>query len=124
MRRQQIKLAIVTNGGLEGQKTKIGLLGIQDFFDTVVISGAVGFGKPDRRIFELALSEIGSQAQQAWFVGDHPRNDILGAESAGLTPIWMSGRHPWPSEVPEPQMQISALPELVALIEAAASRGG
>jgi FMN phosphatase YigB (HAD superfamily) len=32
---------------------------------------------PDPRIFAQALAAIDCAASQAWFVGDHPRNDVL-----------------------------------------------
>ena len=43
--------------------------GILHFFDTIILSSEVGFGKPQREIFELALNAIGIQdgALRAFF---------------------------------------------------------
>lgn len=60
---------------------------------------------------------MGCQASQAWFVGDHPVNDVLGAAAVGLRPIWLRGVHSWPSDHPMPASQIGALPELVGLVQ-------
>lgn len=73
--------------------------------------------KPDPRIFARALAEVGCQASQAWFVGDHPVNDVRGAAAAGLRPIWLTGVQPWPPDQPEPEWQIGALIELVAMVQ-------
>jgi putative hydrolase of the HAD superfamily len=112
-----IRLGIVTNGRAQGQHTKIAQLGIRPYLSAVVISEAVQIEKPDPRIFARALAEVGCQASQAWFVGDHPVNDILGAAAAGLRPIWLTGVHPWPTGHPAPQWHIGALIELVALVQ-------
>jgi putative hydrolase of the HAD superfamily len=114
---QGIRLGIVTNGTAQGQRTKISQLGIRPYLSAVVISEAVQIEKPDPRIFARALAEVGCQASQAWFVGDHPVNDVLGAAAAGLRPIWLTGVHPWPMGHPAPQWQIGALIELVALVQ-------
>jgi len=114
---QGMRLGIVTNGRVQGQHTKIAQLGIRPHLSAVVISEAVQIEKPDPRIFARALAEVGCQASQTWFVGDHPVNDVLGAAAAGLRPIWLTGVHPWPPGHPAPQWQIGALIELVALVQ-------
>jgi putative hydrolase of the HAD superfamily len=114
---QGMRLGIVTNGRVRGQHTKITQLGIRPYLSAIVISEAVQIEKPDPRIFVRALAEVGCQASQAWFVGDHPVNDILGAAAAGLRPIWLTGVHPWPTGYPAPQWQIGALIELVVLVQ-------
>jgi putative hydrolase of the HAD superfamily len=117
LRAQGIRLGIVTNGRAQGQRTKIAQLGIRPYLSAVIISEAVQIEKPDPRIFARALAEVGCQASQARFVGDHPVNDVLGAAAAGLRLIWLTGVHPWPAGHPAPQWQIGALIELVALVQ-------
>jgi putative hydrolase of the HAD superfamily len=58
--------------------------GLRRFFRVVIASTAVGRAKPDPRIFEYALHEIGAQAAEAWHVGDDPEADAIGATQAGL----------------------------------------
>lgn len=55
----------------------------------VVDSGAVGVEKPDPRIFDYALAELGMPPEGIWYVGDTPAFDITGARRAGLQPILM-----------------------------------
>jgi len=114
---QGIRLGIITNGVVRRQQPKIEQLQIRPYLSTVVISEAVHVKKPDPRIFAKALAKVGCQASQAWFVGDHPVNDVGGAASAGLRPIWLTGIHPWPLDKPEPQWQIDSLIELVSMVQ-------
>lgn len=112
-----IHLGIVTNGEIGFQEPKITRLSIDHYLSTVVISEAVQVQKPDPRIFAHALAAIGCAASQAWFVGDHPLNDVLGAAAAGLRPIWLTGVYSWPAEHPEPRWQIASLTDLVPLVQ-------
>jgi putative hydrolase of the HAD superfamily len=120
LRRRGFVLGVVTNGGERIQQSKIDALGIRALMGSVVISGVVGFDKPDVRIFERGLGELGCAGRDAWFVGDHPRNDILGAAAAGLQPVWLRGVHEWPAGTPLPSHQIDGLGELLEIVD----RGG
>jgi putative hydrolase of the HAD superfamily len=82
------KMAIVTNGRPALQGPIIQSLGIGDYFHSIVISKVEGFAKPDSRIFQLTLDRLGVAAQHAVFVGNHPVEDIQGAQQAGLRTIW------------------------------------
>ncbi len=55
----------------------------------VIDSGAVGVMKPDPRIFEIALEALGVAADAAWYIGDMPAFDVVGARRAGLRPFLM-----------------------------------
>lgn len=55
--------------------------------ELVVDSGNVGVMKPDPRIFHAALDLLGLDAEAAWYVGDMPAIDIVGARRAGLRPF-------------------------------------
>ena len=46
--------------------------------------------KPDRRIFEAALSTAGARADQSTMLGDSWSSDVLGAEGAGIRPVWFN----------------------------------
>jgi putative hydrolase of the HAD superfamily len=110
-----IHLGIVTNGEVQFQEPKIRQLSISRYLSTVVISEAVQVQKPDPRIFVHALAKIGCAALHTWFVGDDPINDVLGAASVGLRPIWLTGVQPWLPEHPAPTWQVAALGELVTM---------
>jgi putative hydrolase of the HAD superfamily len=62
-------------------------LGIE--VECVIDSGEVGVMKPDPRIFTIALEAMGIDAAGAWYVGDMPAIDVVGARRAGLNPLLM-----------------------------------
>lgn len=116
LRSRGIRLGLITNGGVKVQGGKIRALGLPNYLDSVCISAARGYKKPDREIFEMALAELGTSPEDAWFVGDNPECDVMGAQDAGMTPIWMRGYYTWPEGVPEPALKIDSLREIVELL--------
>ncbi|CAM4436912.1 HAD family hydrolase [Paenibacillus tarimensis] len=113
---EHLMLGIVTNGATVVQHTKIDRLGIRPMMKTVIVSEEAGLRKPDPGIFAAALREMNVQPEEVWFVGDHPVNDMIGAREAGLTPVWLRGKHPWPEDVTEPSIQIDRWQELLILL--------
>jgi len=61
--------------------------GLAPYMDATVISGEVGLKKPDKAIFALGVSSLGTDAKRTFFIGDHPELDFDGAENAGLQAI-------------------------------------
>lgn len=91
-----VKLGIVSNAdGVMGERLRqleivqVGP-GIGVGVGCVIDSGAVGCLKPDPRIFQLALDalEVDDPAN-AWYVGDIPGIDMVGAQGAGMRAICM-----------------------------------
>jgi len=83
-------LAVITNGGGDLQRQKLRDTGLEDAFELIVVSGEIGIMKPDPRIFEYALAELGVSADRAAHVGDTLSSDIEGATAAGVLPIWLN----------------------------------
>ena len=52
----------------------------------------MGFGKPDPRVFQLALDGLGVAASDAWCVGDNLVWDVGGAQALGIHGIWRDWR--------------------------------
>lgn len=88
--KKRYQIGVITNGPRDGQINKLKHSGLYDLFDVVVISGEVGYSKPDPRIFEIALKRLGLEKEEVIFVGDQFDKDILGAYNAGITPIWIT----------------------------------
>lgn len=80
------KTVLVTNNIKEAGDEWRSLVDLEGLFDAVVDSCVVGMRKPDARIFEHALAQVGSRPEQAVFLDDHPAN-VAGAQRAGLTGI-------------------------------------
>ncbi|MET0714691.1 MAG: HAD family hydrolase [Mycetocola sp.] len=85
-----IRVGVITNGEADYQQVKLERTGLSDRFEHVIASGAVGFAKPDPRIFEHACALFGIDPADALYVGDRLLTDAVGAASAGLTGIWLN----------------------------------
>jgi FMN phosphatase YigB (HAD superfamily) len=106
----------------------IDLLGLDDFFEVVLISGEMGFRKPHPRVFDKLAGSLGVDGGEMLYVGDDPEADIGGALSAGIQAVWFTyardrkspfplGARSDPSEIPAPEIpSISSWGELLALL--------
>ncbi|MHC4777063.1 MAG: HAD family hydrolase [Planctomycetota bacterium] len=81
-------LGLVTNGGEASQRWKIDKFGLGGFFDAVFIEGALGFGKPQEKVYALALETLGLDAPSTWMVGDNLVWDVEAPQRLGITGIW------------------------------------
>lgn len=82
------KLGIIANQSA-GTEERLVQFGIRDYFDVVAASAEAGVAKPDKRIFELALSQAGCSACDACMVGDRLDNDITPAAEMGMSTVWV-----------------------------------
>jgi len=90
LRRNNYKLAIVTNSDPVIQREKLQSCGIFKYFDAIVISGEQPHSKPHPSIFLKACSEIGVPPDQCVMIGDNPQHDIRGGVNAGvMATIWV-----------------------------------
>lgn len=86
---QDVKLALITNGGTRDQREKLTRFGLEHRFDHIAIAEEVGWRKPDPEIFAHATDALGVSADACWMVGDHLEWDIAGAQAARIgTAIW------------------------------------
>ena len=67
-------------------------VGINNFFDVILVSDAVGWRKPHGKIFEEALKRLGVEAREALYVGDSPEEDIKGAKQLGMKTVFVASQ--------------------------------
>jgi HAD superfamily hydrolase (TIGR01509 family) len=60
--------------------------GIGHLWDSITPSSEVGVQKPDPRIYQLAMQQLGVTADQTVFVG-HKSTELEGARNAGLKTV-------------------------------------
>ena len=107
------RLGLLSNGVPDVQREKIEGSGIGEYFVEIIISGEVGFGKPDPRIFRTMLDRLGAQPEEAAMVGNSLRSDIEGAQAVGMKTVWLNrgGRSHHDGSI-VPYMEIRGLEEL------------
>ena len=82
------KIAIVTNQTCQAQLAKLNKLDPDgSLIDVFITSEAVGFEKPDSRIFKAALEGLNLPGNQCLMVGDHLENDVKGAVGLGIAAV-------------------------------------
>lgn len=88
LKNRDIILGIITNGLGQFQMDNIIALGIEQYFKTILISEWEGIKKPDPEIFKRAMQQLNVSPNESIFVGDHPENDMKGAQSVGMKGVW------------------------------------
>ena len=83
------KIALLSNGNSKSQHDKIDQVGINKYFDEVMVSGDYDVHKPDPKIFEMMADKLNVKCEECLMVGDVFSSDILGASKAGMIPVWL-----------------------------------
>ena len=65
--------------------------GMLGYFDTLTFSDEVLLSKPSDEIFLMTLRAMGATPEQGLHVGDHVKNDVVGANRCGLKTVWITG---------------------------------
>lgn len=90
-------------------------LGLRRFFDAVV-AASDPHRKPHPAAFRRAYRLLGVRPAEAVYVGDSLANDVEGALSAGLIPVWVD-RHGDDYPLPNGARSIASLEELPSLLD-------
>lgn len=108
------RLHLASNGFHEVQYKKIKAAGMQDYFDTVILSEDAGANKPSKAFFDYALSITGAKAETSLMIGDNYNTDIIGAQGAGI-PVMLFKR--WDKDFTPPQPVDYAVDTLTEIID-------
>lgn len=87
LRERGYKLAICTNNVREWERLWRAMLPVDEIFDVVVDSAFVGTRKPERRIYELTLEQLGVPAGAAMLIDDIEVN-CAAARELGMRAVW------------------------------------
>ena len=116
IRDRGVKLGLVSNFD-ESLPDILKRESLYGYFDSVVVSALVDIEKPDPRIMAVSCRELGVEAADALYVGDHPF-DVYCAKEAGLDVVWVSRKdEKIPREVGrEPDFHIQAVADLLKVL--------
>lgn len=87
------KLGLISNADLSMQEV-LDHLALSGYFQSIIISAAVGVEKPDPLIYRTALESLGVAAEDSIFVDDVEEN-VLAAEELWMTAFLIdrTGQH-------------------------------
>ncbi|MFT6429890.1 MAG: putative hydrolase of the HAD superfamily [Halopseudomonas sp.] len=107
------QLATISNGNADVRR-----LGLDQYFSVIVSADEVGLSKPDPAPFLHALERAGVEPANTLHIGDHPVDDIQGAQDVGLHTLWFNRlKLDWPDQ-PRPSGEVSCLSEIPAWLTA------
>ena len=86
--KSKTRLGLITNGQSVKQRAKIDRFALEQYFESIFVEEEAGFGKPDLRIFGLALERFGTAPDRVWMVGDNLEWDVAAPQKLGITGIW------------------------------------
>jgi putative hydrolase of the HAD superfamily len=92
LREASVHVQIVSNIDDEQLDPMIQRFGLRDVTDAVTSSEQAASCKPDAAIYRTALDKAGVDAEQALFVGDSLRHDIVGPAAVGMQTAWLATR--------------------------------
>ena len=110
-----VSLALLTNGNKASQRGKINRFNLEPYFNYILVEEEFGMGKPDERVYLHALEQLGTNASDAWIVGDNLEWEVAAPQRLGITAIWHdhAGKGlPDGSDI-RPDRIIHSLPELL-----------
>jgi putative hydrolase of the HAD superfamily len=86
LRTAGLKLGLVSNAAYLPRlmRAQLDHLGLAGYFDSLTWSSAIGWRKPERRIYQQALDSLQVTPEQALFVGDRVREDVRGPKALGM----------------------------------------
>ncbi len=81
-------LAIISDGQTAYAVPELNAVGLFGYFDPVIVSGDFGYRKPDKRLFESALTAMKMEPSEVVFVGNDMYNDVHGAQKLGMKTVF------------------------------------
>lgn len=83
-----MKLAVVSDAPSREAWMRIYYLNLHHHFDVVLTFDDTNARKPSPIPFEMALSQLNIEAEEALMVGDWPERDVVGAKKLGIRTIF------------------------------------
>lgn len=84
-----IMTTLITNGDGKIQRYKIEKFNLEKYFDYTFIETEIGYGKPEEKIYKLALDKMNVSPQNTWSIGDNLIWDVKAPQNIGIYGIWV-----------------------------------
>jgi 2-haloacid dehalogenase len=96
------RLAILTNGISDVQRSRLASSPLEPYIERIVVSEDIGASKPDPAIFARACELMGVRDKaRVLMVGDALATDVLGAIRFGIDSCWFN----WKGAEPDPAIR-------------------
>ena len=88
-----VRLGMITDGRPEGQRAKIKCLGIEPYFEKIIITdelGGIAFRKPNTVAFEKMRDFFKVPYKSMVYIGDNPKKDFIAPELLGMESVYFN----------------------------------
>ena len=110
------KLAILSNGAPATLGALVKHSGLEPLFDAVISVDALRVFKPDQRVYQLAVEQLGVPKQKIGFVSSNCW-DAIGAKTFGFTVFWINRQNaPVDLHGAAPDHTIASLDQIAGLL--------
>lgn len=95
LKMKEIKIGIITDGRVDGQKNKIQVLGLERLVDDIIITdelGGVQFRKPNDISFRIMQCRWRIPFEQMAYIGDNLMKDFQAPKQLGMKSIWFKNQ--------------------------------
>ncbi len=120
LRAAKMRRGVITHGWTTKQSEKLVRLGIVDLFGSrdVFISDQVGIAKPNPKLYQFALREMGLLPGETMYVGDNLAHDITPPRTIGMHTAWInrSAKEGQDLEAAAPEFVVQDFRELATIL--------
>lgn len=109
MKKAHYPLAVVSDAQKVFYREESEMLGLNRFFDFIVLSTQFGFKKPDPRLFTLACTLLGVPPAKAIYIGNDPEVDVKGAKQIDMKAILLDREAKNKNQEPKPDFYATNL---------------
>lgn len=114
----RLETAILSNGAPQMLTDVVRAAGLKDLLDAVLSVEDVGVYKPDPRVYQLAVDQLGIPPEQICFQSSNAW-DAVGAKAFGFRVVWVNRYRQPPEQLgAAPDIEVdslAALPEILGL---------
>ncbi|MCH6269523.1 MULTISPECIES: YjjG family noncanonical pyrimidine nucleotidase [Neobacillus] len=113
----ECRLAVITNGFGQVQKSRIAGSPLSHAFEEVIISEEAGYQKPHTGIFDYAFSKLQiTNKERVLMVGDSLTSDIQGGINYGIDTCWFNPNYKDNNIGIKPTYEIRELTDLLKIV--------
>lgn len=104
-------------GAISNGNACLDAVGLANYFQFHFSAENFPAGKPAPHMFLAALARAGVAPYEALHIGDHPVDDMQGAQAVGMKTLWVNfAGAPWPLQTTTPDFTVTSLPEILDLL--------
>lgn len=86
-------------------------------FELVITSSDYGVRKPNRLLFEVAVTKSRLSPGDIWYVGDKVAVDVVGSQRVGMVPVLYNSSQNKPQTAPDGILSVFSYEELTQVLE-------